>query len=485
MNIKDYIKLIGAAETQINNSGEFSAIHFDSRKVKEGDLFVAIPGTVSDGHNYINQVIEKGASVIVCETMPNDLNPNVSYIRTDSSSKALGILASAYYANPSANLKLIGVTGTNGKTTIASTLYNLVRALGYKAGLISTIQVVIEDKVIPATHTTPDQLSLNAFLADMVECGCDYCFMEVSSHSVVQNRIAGLSFVGGIFTNITHDHLDFHKTFKEYIRAKQMFFDVLPANAFAITNNDDKNGQVMIQNSAAKRYSYSLKSVSDYKATIIESHFDGMLLKIDNKEVWTNFIGRFNAYNLLAIYATACLSGFDSDEVLRTLSVLKPVEGRFETLYSPNGVTAIVDYAHTPDALQNVLSTINDIRQGAGTLITVVGAGGDRDKTKRPEMAAIAAELSDKVILTSDNPRTEDPEAILDDMQAGINVVQKRKTLRITSRAEAIRTAFMMAASGDVILIAGKGHEKYQEINGVKHHFDDKEVLTQTFKETE
>jgi UDP-N-acetylmuramoyl-L-alanyl-D-glutamate--2,6-diaminopimelate ligase len=485
MNIKDYIKLIGATEIQINNSGDFSNIHFDSRKVKEGDLFVAIPGTVSDGHSYINQVIEKGASVIVCETMPAELKSNVSYIKTNSSSKALGILASAYYENPSSNLKLIGVTGTNGKTTIASTLFNLVRALGYKAGLISTIQVVIEDKVIPATHTTPDQLSLNAFLAEMVDCGCDYCFMEVSSHSVVQNRIAGLSFVGGIFTNITHDHLDFHKTFKEYIRAKQMFFDALPANSFAITNNDDKNGQVMIQNSAAKRYSYSLKSVSDYKATIIESHFDGMLLKIDNKEVWTNFIGRFNAYNLLAIYATACLAGFDSDEVLKTLSVLKPVEGRFETLYSPNGVTAIVDYAHTPDALQNVLSTINDIRQGAGTLITVVGAGGDRDKTKRPEMAAIAAELSDKVILTSDNPRTEDPEAILDDMQAGINVVQRRKTLRITNRAEAIRTAFMMAASGDVILVAGKGHEKYQEINGVKHHFDDKEVLTQTFKETE
>lgn len=483
MNINNYIKDIEAVSCILNNDGEFKNIVQDSRKVEAGDLFVAIPGTISDGHRFIDSVIEKGAKVIVCEQMPEKLNNNVSYLGVTSASKALGILASAYYGNPSSKLKLIGVTGTNGKTTIASTLFNLVRESGYKAGLISTIQVIIETRAIPATHTTPDQLSLNRFLSEMVEAGCDYCFMEVSSHSVVQNRIAGLVFAGGIFTNITHDHLDFHKTFKEYIRAKQMFFDMLPSTAFALTNADDKNGHIMLQNTSAKKYSYSLKSASEFKARILENHFDGMLLKLNEHEIWTSFIGKFNAYNILAVYATALLCGFESQEVLMILSGLKPVEGRFETLHSPNGITAIVDYAHTPDALQNVLSTINEIRQGAGQLVTVVGAGGDRDKTKRPEMAAIAAELSDKVILTSDNPRTEDPESILNDMQAGINVTQKRKTLRISNRAEAIRTACMMAEPGDVILVAGKGHEKYQEINGVKHHFDDKEVLTETFKE--
>ncbi len=483
MNINNYIKDINALSSVKNNSGEFANIVSDSRKIKEGDLFVAVPGTLSDGHKFINQVIENGAKVIICEQMPEMLHNDVCYVQVESASKALGILASAYYGNPSKKLKLVGVTGTNGKTTIASTLFNLVRELGYKAGLISTIQVIIENQSIPATHTTPDQLSLNSFLSEMVEAGCDYCFMEVSSHSVVQNRIAGIDFIGGIFTNITHDHLDFHKTFKEYIRAKQMFFDMLPSTAFALTNSDDKNGHVMLQHSKAKKHSYSLKSASEFKARILENHFDGMLLNINNHEIWSSFIGQFNAYNILSVYATAILCGFESNEVLTTISKLKPVEGRFETLHSANGITAIVDYAHTPDALLNVLSTINDIRQGAGQLITVVGAGGDRDKTKRPEMAKIAAELSDKVILTSDNPRTEDPEDILNDMQVGINLVQKRKTLRISNRAEAIRTACMMAEAGDVILVAGKGHEKYQEINGVRHHFDDKEILIETFKE--
>ncbi len=483
MNIKNYIKNIEAISSLSGNDGEFVNIVQDSRKVVAGDLFVAIPGTLSDGHKYISQVVDNGAKVIICEQMPEKTSENVFYVCVKSSSKALGILASAYYGNPSSKLKLIGVTGTNGKTTIASTLFNLVRELGYKAGLISTIEVIIEKKAIPATHTTPDQLNLNKFLSEMVDEGCDYCFMEVSSHSVIQNRIAGLEFTGGIFTNITHDHLDFHVTFKEYIRAKQMFFDMLPAAAFALTNADDKNGNIMIQNSAAKKYSYSLKSASDFKARILENHFDGMLLKLNDHELWSTFIGKFNAYNILAVYSTAMLCGFTSNEVLMAISKLKPVEGRFETLYSPAGITAIVDYAHTPDALENVLSTINEIRQGAGNLITVVGAGGDRDKTKRPKMAEIAAELSNKVILTSDNPRTEDPEAILDDMQVGINIVNKRKTLRISNRAEAIRTACMMAIAGDVILVAGKGHEKYQDINGVKHHFDDKEVLNETFKE--
>lgn len=483
MKINDYIQALEAIEFISNNNGIFLNLISDSRKIENGDLFVAIRGTITDGHNYIDNVILAGAKVIVCEELPKTIKKDISYVLVKDASKALGILASEFYGNPSQKLKLIGVTGTNGKTTIATTLYNLVRELGFKAGLISTINIIIENRAITSTHTTPDQLNLNKYLKEMTDAGCEYCFMEVSSHSVVQNRIAGLTFCGGIFTNITHDHLDFHKTFKEYIKAKQMFFDQLPSDSFAITNADDKNGMVMLQNSKAKKYSYSLKSATDYKAQVIESHIDGMLLKIDNDELWTNFIGKFNAYNILAIYATAIQCGFDKNEILITLSKLNSVEGRFETLRSENGITAIVDYAHTPDALQNVLSTINDIRQGEGNLITVVGAGGDRDKTKRPEMASIAAELSTKLILTSDNPRTEDPESILDDMQAGINVIQKKKTLRITNRAEAIRTACLLAVKGDIILVAGKGHEKYQEINGVRHHFDDKEILIETFKD--
>lgn len=482
MKIKEYIKQIGTVTSILNNDGEFNNINFDSRKISKGDLFVAIKGTVSDGHEFIEIAIRNGAKIIICENLPTTFNSNISYIQVTDSSKSLGILASEYYGNPSKKIKLIGVTGTNGKTTIASTLYKLVKELGYTAGLISTIEVRIDNNSIPATHTTPDQLSLNKHLYEMVNAGCDYCFMEVSSHSIVQNRIAGLSFIGGIFTNITHDHLDFHKTFKEYIKAKQLFFTQLNPDSFAITNVDDKNGQIILQNTQAKKYSYSLNTVSDFKAKILESHFDGMLINLDGHEIWTNFIGKFNAYNLLAIYSTAILCNLDKQETLISLSKLTPVEGRFEAIKSASGITAIVDYAHTPDALQNVLSTINEIRQGCGQLITVVGAGGDRDKTKRPEMASIAAELSDKLILTSDNPRTENPDDILDEMQVGINAIQRKKTLRIVNRAEAIRTACMMSNPGDIILVAGKGHEKYQDINGVKHHFDDKEILRETFK---
>lgn len=483
MNVNYLKNIIEIKEIIQNHDHDFSKIEFDSRNINKNDLFVAIPGSIVNGHDYINLAIEKGARTIICEILPENILNSVNYLRVDNSSKALGIISSEYYNNPSKKLRLIGVTGTNGKTTIASSLFNLIRNLGYKCGLISTIEIKIENRSIPATHTTPDPIQLNKYLNEMVDSGCDYCFMEVSSHSTVQNRISGLTFAGGIFTNITHDHLDFHKTFKEYIRAKQMFFDQLPKDAFALTNIDDKNGKIIVQNSEAKIYTYSLKSNSDFKVKILESHFDGMLLKIDNYEIWTNFIGQFNAYNLLAVYATAILCGFTNEEVLVAITKLNPVEGRFETIRSESGITAIVDYAHTPDALENVLNTINGIRQGAGQLISVVGAGGNRDKSKRPEMAKISARLSDKLILTSDNPRNENPSDIIDDMQKGIDVIQKKKTLRIENRADAIRTACMMASPGDIILIAGKGHEKYQEINGIKYHFDDKEIIIKTFKE--
>jgi UDP-N-acetylmuramoyl-L-alanyl-D-glutamate--2,6-diaminopimelate ligase len=483
MNTEDLKNIIKVREIIQNHNDDFEKINFDSRDVSENDLFIAIPGTLVDGHNYISTAINNGARTIICETFPEEIYKNVNYIKVENSSRALGIVASEYYENPSSKLKLIGITGTNGKTTTATSLFNLIRTLGYKCGLISTIEIKIENKSIITTHTTPNSINLNKYLCEMVDSGCDYCFMEVSSHSTIQNRIAGLTFAGGVFTNITHDHLDFHKTFKEYIIAKQLFFDDLPKEAFALTNLDDKNGEIIVQNTRAKRYTYSLRSISDFKAKILENHFDGMLLKINNHEVWTSFIGKFNAYNLLAVYSTAILCGFEIEEVLVAITKLKPVEGRFETMRSTNGITAIVDYAHTPDALENVLTTINDIRQGAGNLITVVGAGGNRDKSKRPEMAKISAKLSDKLILTSDNPRNENPEDILDDMQKGIDIIQRKKTLRIVNRAEAIKTACMMASPEDVILIAGKGHEKYQEINGIRHHFDDKEIIVELFNE--
>jgi UDP-N-acetylmuramoyl-L-alanyl-D-glutamate--2,6-diaminopimelate ligase len=459
-----------------------SNVCFDSRKVTAGCVFVATRGTVADGHAYIPIAVESGAIAIVCEEMPVNFQKNVTYIRVENSAKALGEICSNYFNRPSEKLNLIGVTGTNGKTTTATLLYHLFRKLGYKAGLISTVAYFVDGKEIAATHTTPDALALNALIDSMVGAGCEYCFMEVSSHAVVQHRIAGLTFRGGIFTNITHDHLDFHKTFDEYIKAKKKFFDDLPKGSFALVNGDDRNGRVMVQNTPANKYTFALKSMSDFHCKVIESHFDGTMLQIDGKEVWTHFIGEFNAYNLLGVYATAVLLNQDKDEVLEILSSLVSVSGRFEYLRSADGITAIVDYAHTPDALENVLKTINQIRAGNQQIITVVGAGGDRDKTKRPVMAQVGATMSDRLILTSDNPRSEDPTDILIDMAQGLDPVTKRRTLTIVDRREAIRTAVALAQKGDIILVAGKGHENYQEIKGVKYHFDDKEVLQEIFE---
>lgn len=465
------IKIIGKKDININN------INFDSRKIEKNDLFFAIKGTQVDGHNFIQNTIELGATAIVLEHLPENINQNVTYVLVEDSSKTLGIVSSNYYNNPSEKLKLVGVTGTNGKTTIATTLYKLFLELGYSVGLFSTVRNYINNEAIDSTHTTPDQIQLNKTLNKMVELGCEYCFMEVSSHSIVQNRIAGLHFTGGIFTNITHDHLDFHKTFEEYLKAKKMFFDNLPATSFAISNADDKNGKVMLQNCKAQKQYYSLKNMSEFKTKILESDFNGTLLNFNGSEVYTKFVGEFNAYNLSAIIGTAVLLKQDLSESLTALSKLTHVDGRFETFISKSGITAIVDYAHTPDALVNVIKTINIVRGGNGRLITVVGAGGNRDKTKRPIMAKVASENSDRVILTSDNPRFEKPEDILNDMIQGVEVHLKKNLLVISDRKEAIKTAFMLATNGDVILVAGKGHEAYQEINGVKYHFDDKEII--------
>lgn len=460
---------------------EIGGLAFDSRKVEDNFLFFALKGTHVDGHNYIETAIKKGAKGIVCETLPSELPFDVTFIQVENSSKALGLIASKFNGEPSKKMKLIGVTGTNGKTTIATLLQKMVMAFGHKAGLLSTITYKINDEEFSASHTTPDQLQLNQLMNKMVDAGCDYCFMEVSSHAVDQQRIAGLDFDGAIFTNITHDHLDYHITFDAYIKAKKQFFDNLKPEAFAITNCDDKNGMVMLQNTKAKKLTYSLRTLADFKNKIIESHFDGTLMNINGKEVWTQFVGKFNAYNLLAVYGTAVSLGFNSDDVLVIISQLHPVNGRFEIIRSNEGVYAIVDYAHTPDALENVLSTIDEMRTRNEQLICVAGAGGDRDKTKRPKMAAIACKYSDKVILTSDNPRTEDPLQILKDMEAGIDPASGRKVVTIADRHEAIKTASMLAQPGDIILIAGKGHEDYQEINGVKHHFDDKEEIRKAF----
>jgi UDP-N-acetylmuramoyl-L-alanyl-D-glutamate--2,6-diaminopimelate ligase len=478
-HIIENLKIIS---TKGNTEIEISGLAFDSRKVEKGFIFFAIKGTHTDGHTYIDQTIEKGASAIICETIPETIPNNVAFIQVDNSALALGIIASEFYGNPSHKLKLIGITGTNGKTTTATLLYNMAIALGHKAGLISTIVYKINDLELPATHTTPDQLQLNALMKDMVDSGCEYCFMEVSSHAIDQQRISGLDFDGAVFSNITHDHLDYHLTFDAYIKAKKQFFDNLKPEAFALTNIDDKNGLVMLQNTKAKKLQYSLKSLADFNCKIIESHFDGTLLLIDGIEIWVHFVGKFNAYNLLAVYSSALAVGFDKQEVLRVLSALTSVDGRFEVIRSTSGTYAIVDYAHTPDALKNVLSTIDEIRSGNEQLICVVGAGGDRDKTKRPKMAAIACDLSDKVILTSDNPRTEDPAMILNDMYAGVDANSKRKTVIISDRHEAIKTAVMMSQPGDIILIAGKGHEPYQEIMGVKYHFDDREEIKKVFE---
>lgn len=481
------VKLIDILPTQRllevigNEHVEITKPIFDSRQAAPKTAFFAITGTQSDGHNYIQTAISAGSTAIVCERLPESIDPKVSYFVVDSSSRALGFAASTFFENPTKKFKLVGITGTNGKTTTATLLYRMVNMLGGKAGLISTVCNYIGDQQIPSTHTTPDAIQLNQLFAQMADAGCTHCFMEVSSHAIVQHRTEGLEFKGGVFTNITHDHLDYHKTFDEYIRAKKQFFDELPKTAFAITNIDDRNGRVMVQNTAAKVSTYSLRSMADFKCRIIEQQIDGMLLNIDNTEVWTKLLGDFNAYNMLAVYSVGRLLGFDRQDLLTTLSQMNPVNGRFEHALSPTGIMAVVDYAHTPDALENVITTIQKLKQ-SGKLITVVGAGGNRDKTKRPIMAHIAVQGSDMVILTSDNPRFEEPEDILNDMKKGVDAKEIGKVLTIADRREAIRTACLLAAKGDIVLIAGKGHENYQEIKGVKHHFDDKEEVAEIFK---
>ena len=468
------VQFVTAADPQIG------ALEYDSRKVKAGDCFFAVCGTQSDGHNYIASAIESGAVAVVCQTLPQQLNEGVSYIVVEDSNKAMADMAAAFYDYPSEELELVGVTGTNGKTTVATLLCDLFQLLGHKAGLISTVVYRVGEREIASTHTTPDAIRLNAMLREMVDEGCDYCFMEVSSHSVVQERIRGMKFAGGIFTNLTHDHLDYHGTFAEYIKAKRLFFDSQPKRAFALTNIDDRNGEVMVQNAVAKVSRYSLRSMADFRCKVLEMLFDGMLLDVCDREVWVQLLGRFNAYNLLAVYGTATLLGKSSDEVLQAMSALKKVNGRFEPMRSESGITAIVDYAHTPDALENVIATINDIRREGQKLIVVCGCGGDRDATKRPEMGRIASREADIAIFTSDNPRTENPEAILDQMEAG--KWEGSRTLRISDRAQAIHTAVMLAAAGDIILVAGKGHETYQIIGIEKRHFDDREVLAEAFQ---
>lgn len=461
---------------------EVSGVNIDSRNVQKGDMFIAVKGTQTDGHVYIDSAIEKGATAIVCENIPEKQNPVVAYIVVPDAQHATGRLATAFYGNPSQKLKLVGVTGTNGKTTTATLLYELFMAMGHKCGLLSTVCNYINGEIYPSTHTTPDAISLNRLLAEMVNAGCEYAFMEVSSHALAQERVGGLEFTGAIFTNLTRDHMDFHETMDNYLKAKKSFFDNLPRNAFAITNLDDKNGPVMTQNCRGDVKNYSTRTIGDYKARLVETHLDGMILEFNNREFSTLLTGRFNISNLLAIYGAAVELGKDPEEVLRVMSTLRPVSGRFEALHAPNGVSAIVDYAHTPDALKNVLSTINDVLRGRGNVITVVGAGGNRDKGKRPIMAVEAVKNSNRVILTSDNPRFEEPQDIINDMLAGLNEEQKRSVISIVDRKEAIRTAFALAQKGDVILVAGKGHEDYQEIKGVKHHFDDKEIIREIFK---
>ncbi len=458
-----------------------SEIVFDSRKADKNNVFVAIKGTQTDGHQYVNSVFEAGCKAVVCEVMPNNVPDDCFCLQVENSAEALGLMATVFYDNPSEKLKLVGITGTNGKTTIATLLYEMSRLLGNKAGLFSTVANFIDGKEIKATHTTPDAVTLNRLMKEMVDEGCSYCFMEVSSHAIHQKRISGLSFAGGIFTNITHDHLDYHKTFKAYITAKKAFFDGLEKPAFALVNMDDKNGSVMVQNTKASVYTYSVRDMADFKGRIIESMFEGMQLNIDGQEVWTTFVGFFNAQNLMAVYGAARIFDYEKSDVLVALSKLQPVDGRFETIRSDDGKTAVVDYAHTPDALKNVIDTINQIRSFDQQLITVVGAGGDRDKTKRPVMAAEAVKGSSKVIFTSDNPRSEDAEKIIKDMMEGVTFKERIKVISITNRLEAIKTACMVARAGDIILIAGKGHETYQEVMGERSHFDDREIIREIF----
>jgi len=483
MKLKDLLYKADIKETIGRTDMEINAVQFDSRKVKEGTLFVAQSGTHVDGHDFIEKSILSGAVAVICEKKQVEHFEGVTYIIVEDSSIALGIIASNFYGNPTEKLKLIGITGTNGKTTTATLAYNLLESLGFATVLISTIRILVHGKEYPSTHTTPDIITLNEIFSEAVELGCEYAVMEVSSHGIHQNRIAGLHFQVGVFTNITHDHLDYHKTFAEYIKAKKKFFDELPKSAVSLTNIDDRNGVVMLQNSPSVRYSYALKTDADFRAKILENQFEGMLLLLDGKEFWTPLIGQFNAYNLLAVYSIARLLGIEQTEILTHLSKMKNVDGRFQTFISESGVVIIVDYAHTPDALENVLNTVQNIRTRNEKLITVVGCGGDRDKTKRPEMAKIASGQSDLAIFTSDNPRSEDPEQILAEMEAGVEAQNFNKTLKITDRKEAIKTALKMAVKGDIILIAGKGHETYQEIKGVKHHFDDMETAKELTKQ--
>ncbi|AWI24650.1 UDP-N-acetylmuramoyl-L-alanyl-D-glutamate--2,6-diaminopimelate ligase [Flavobacterium pallidum] len=475
--LKDILYRVSIDAVKGSTDVDINAIDFDSRKITENDVFVAIRGTLSNGHDFIEKAINQGAIAVVCDTFPEIIVTGITYVRVKDTNAALAFMADNYYDNPSRNLKLVGITGTNGKTTVASLLYQLFKKAGYKVGLISTVRILVDEVEYKATHTTPDTLTINRYLKAMNEVGVEFCFMEVSSHGIHQKRTEGLHFAGGVFTNLSHDHLDYHDTFAEYRDVKKAFFDHLDKSAFALSNVDDKNGLVMLQNSAAKKVTYALKSYADYKAQILENQLSGLLLKINDNEVWVRLIGTFNAYNLLAIYGTAVELGLESFEVLRLLSELESVSGRFQFIVSNQKITAVVDYAHTPDALENVLKTIADIRTKNEQLITVVGCGGDRDKTKRPLMAGIAAALSDKVIITSDNPRSEDPEAIIADMEKGIEPQFYKKTVSITDRKQAIKTACQLAEANDIILIAGKGHETYQEIQGVRYDFDDMQIV--------
>ncbi len=485
-SLKDILYKVRLEAVQGPTDITVGQIDFDSRNISDNDVFVAIRGTVSDGHAFIEKAIGQGASTVVCEIFPEEIHTGITYIQVKDTHQALAVMAANFYDNPSRELKLTGITGTNGKTTVASLLYQLFWKAGFKTGLISTVKIMVADAEYKATHTTPDSLTINRYLREMVDAGVDYCFMEVSSHGIHQQRTLGLQFAGGVFTNLSHDHLDYHPTFADYRDVKKTFFDQLPVSAFALTNIDDKNGLVMLQNTLAQKRTYAVKTFADYKVQILESQMSGMLLKINSHEVWTKLIGTFNAYNLLAIYGTAVELGLESFEVLRLISELESVSGRFQYIISDNKITAIVDYAHTPDALENVLKTINDVRTKNEQLITVVGCGGDRDKTKRPLMAQIAASLSDKIILTSDNPRSEDPEDIIAEMEKGVEPQHYKKTIAMSDRRQAIKIACQLAGQGDIILIAGKGHETYQEIKGVRYDFDDmktvKELLEQLSK---
>lgn len=481
--LKDILYKVAIESVTGSTDVDIQKIEFDSRKVESGDIFVAIRGSLSDGHDYIQKAIELGAIAVICDTLPENIEKGITYIQVKDTNAALAFMAANYFDNPSEKLKLVGVTGTNGKTTIASLLFQLFKKAGFKVGLLSTVKIMVDDTEYKATHTTPDSITINHYLNEMIEAGVTHCFMEVSSHGIHQKRTEALHFVGGIFTNLSHDHLDYHPTFAEYRDVKKSFFDSLPKTAFALSNIDDKNGTVMLQNTVARKFTYALKSYADFKATILESQLSGLLLKVNDNEVWVKLIGTFNAYNVLAIYGTAIELGMDSLEALRLLSDLESVSGRFQYIVTDSKITAIVDYAHTPDALENVLKTIADIRTKNEQLITIVGCGGNRDKTKRPIMAKIAADLSDKAILTSDNPRNEDPEVILDEMEKGVDAHNYKKTLRITDRKQAIKTACQLAEPNDIILIAGKGHETYQEINGVRHHFDDMETVKEILEQ--